>query len=732
MPTKFKIHPAIGIARVGDSTTDFYLAPESSGALPIEANPDGTAALDKNGNEQPISTFKDGSYTDGIGRVKRQGARFRVYTYDDQTPNGRELKIGDEITVVNSNTGQTITGQVSNISWTVYLANKKASWYKFQQLDGEHGYSPDHPLRNATITDAALRQQLIIDPGPQTISYTDPNSAPSNPSVNIAQFAQGSNPGYAQTFPPALQPFSVSTLGEIMATQQVVQQNGNKVTYNRLVVLGGYGNSGSMIGGFGEPHIESYANNDGWFDDISDGPVLAQINYNVLKVDGDKKVPTGKTGSVTVDASAWVVVGYPRYAPQITDIITMYDAIHDVAIRYQAYDINIYGVSPFDGTQSPPDPKDRDAMRFWRGNAIWNQNYYPFFWRDIWPILSRPNNYSVVLDFEAFQGGDPHNDTPGAGGRLDPNILSQTPSEGGDKFRRQRQFVFNILRKAGQENLLAVPADQNNQTQIPHAMPLLCGDNPISNTLVSKFLRLTDTQLFFMKQWAEGKFVNERDEHFPPQQQPTTNEPTGAELDKGVLSNALGGSFCPGAETSWIIRNPAIFSEPFRIHSRLKFDVTGTLNLNDVTPGSLSLPSVINGADDTVDMSTGMEPGDITKYSGVPWQSDFNECSTQPIDITYEQWNQIYPDSVGDPVVPDSVLTYWWPAHRPMGVTKSDGHQMAWSQGVPQSNIGDLKMVTAWKYLGFIKNNPAFTDPTSAALTGTPEYIQVERNNDLI
>ena len=56
-----------------------------------------------------------------------------------------------------------MTGKVQDISWTVYLANKKASWYEFQQLDGEHGYGASHPLRNADVTGPDARQQLIID-----------------------------------------------------------------------------------------------------------------------------------------------------------------------------------------------------------------------------------------------------------------------------------------------------------------------------------------------------------------------------------------------------------------------------------------------------------------------------------------------------------------------------------------------------------------------------------------
>src|SRR5271166_5858340 len=46
------------------------------------------------------------------------------------------------------------------------------------------------------------------------------------------------------------------------------------------------------------------------------------------------------------------------------------------------------------------------------------------------------------------------------------------------------------------------------RTTLP-LMPLLCGDNPLTNTAPSKFLRLTDYQLFVLKQWADGKFIDD-------------------------------------------------------------------------------------------------------------------------------------------------------------------------------------------------------------------------------
>ncbi len=42
-------------------------------------------------------------------------------------------------------------------------------------------------------------------------------------------------------------------------------------------MLGGHGNSGTAKSGLGQPRIDGYANTDGWFDDTSDGPVMARL-----------------------------------------------------------------------------------------------------------------------------------------------------------------------------------------------------------------------------------------------------------------------------------------------------------------------------------------------------------------------------------------------------------------------------------------------------------------------
>ena len=75
----------------------------------------------------------------------------------------------------------------------------------------------------------------------------------------------------------------------------------------RPIVLGGHGRSGSEKSGPGEPHISDYANNDGWYDDVSDGPVMARLVMF--------RKECGRMRYVDVEYPAWVIVGYPRYVP---------------------------------------------------------------------------------------------------------------------------------------------------------------------------------------------------------------------------------------------------------------------------------------------------------------------------------------------------------------------------------------------------------------------------------
>lgn len=110
MATIYKIHPAIGIARVGNSPDEFYIGPEKLGE---ELRP-------------------QGGFKDNQCRVKRHAARFHIFAHHDD------------------GTATEISNAEAEITWTVHLVNKKAS----------------HPQRGNSESPS----DLTIDPGPRTVN----------------------------------------------------------------------------------------------------------------------------------------------------------------------------------------------------------------------------------------------------------------------------------------------------------------------------------------------------------------------------------------------------------------------------------------------------------------------------------------------------------------------------------------------------------------------------------
>jgi len=144
--------------------------------------------------------------------------------------------------------------------------------------------------------EGATRQRLTIDPGARLVDST---------TRRRASFDRDGGESYSTTFPPPLKPNSIDTLGDLLTDSQ-----------GRLLVLGGHGNSGSFLyDDFGQPRIDDYANNDGWFDDVADGPVMARlVMYSPL---------VQRYRYVDVEYPAWALVGYPAYVPEILDVITV-------------------------------------------------------------------------------------------------------------------------------------------------------------------------------------------------------------------------------------------------------------------------------------------------------------------------------------------------------------------------------------------------------------------------
>ena len=582
MTTVYSIYPSIGIARVGNAPNDYLLTPTSANDVP--QMPDGTPLKDP-------SEFRDSQ-----GRFRRLAAEFRIFRSVNNGPQ-------EEVTLT--------TPGVVEISWTVHIANKKASWYQFQTIRGEDGYAPNHPLRNPGKIGNTARQPLIIDPGPRTISGINKGGV---------EFSRSTIPsGYPGTFPPKdLKPLPIDTLGELATDKD-----------GRLRVIGGLGSSGSNMA---TPIIQQYANNDGWWDDTSDGTVSATI-----RIANEKQVVVAK--------DAWVITAPPSYAPQLGNIVTLYDTIFDISVRKQNYSQSIF------------------AEGYWKSGAT---GYKPHFETDIRPIFERAEHTSWVTAMPS----KPHTfDYTKLG---DPNV----------SLNGLRQYYLDFFRGPGEENILINP--ETGAT----IMPYMAGDDSLQTSELgaitaptARYARLTDTQYFFLMQWASGWFASGA----APARQP------GEVLTRGVLDNCVGAALSPGIEMGWISRNPLIYEEPFRINKR------------KLIPQPLSLG---------YQPLLGMEPGDITRYMACPWQADFNECSAEEI---------------------DGRLLWWWPAQRPEFVYENKpafnaenlGPQVSWigteyNQNAPDyiAFPDDLQMVENWNKLGIVYN---------IGTAEAPHFVEVNR-----
>jgi L-Lysine epsilon oxidase N-terminal len=234
----YRIHPGIGVARVGSSPTDSFIGPEAPGVAPLPKGP----------------------FRDSHGLIKRQAARFRIFEYRfgaaGKLAGVREITAGD-----------------ASITWTVRLVNRKAEAEKFPPGSGR---------RNPTVSD---RASLVIDSGSQSVGTA--KAAPM-----VGKFRGREVP-----------------LGEIRTDDA-----------GRLIVLGGFGQSEYV--GPGPRRIDDFANNNDWYDDMSDGPIAATVKF---------------PGREAVSADpAWVIVAPPKYAPEINSMMTLYDQALNAATQLDA------------------------------------------------------------------------------------------------------------------------------------------------------------------------------------------------------------------------------------------------------------------------------------------------------------------------------------------------------------------------------------------------------------
>jgi len=658
----YRIHPAVGVARVGDSPWQFFIGAEVDTFRGPEKVCELFADPAKGYSEKLVSStvdktrFKDKKYPGA--KIRRQAARFRIYEY-------RELK---------SPAGawgwaREITSDDAEITWTVEVANLKAS---FQNFNGP----------NMSTARPGAKKKIV--PGKKTLTIQhgfDPLSAKKKHKFKRETLE---DPGSASTH---------KYLGEIL--------HDNK---GRLIVLGGRG----AADGPADP--TNYANNKDWTDDVSDGPITASIKFpGQPPVEADPK-----------DGGAWVCVGPPDFAPELSNITSLYDTMLDVATRVRQKDAlapqapenevlwTLHGIQ--DRAKGTFEPTfESDLLRLFEATYQVNTVYKP---------ANPPMKHPAVFKLSRQTKLDDANEEPA-------DVAARKAPRAHIRYK-----VFNTLRPwdedkkrdpgdgTGATNALvltstdpvvsapvvgaidaraekapSLPSKDKSKyedTYLPYrwTMPMLWGDSDTDNEAVRN--AVTELQYRVVKQWCRGKFKDTaaQEPSFETIRRSGLLTPGG--LDRSALDRCVGGPFFPGIEVSWLARSTEIYSAPLRM--KVGHAMVGEINLGKFK--SVGVPAV----------KPTVGPGFFSQQMAQPWHADFLACAR-------------FAGKIG-----------WWPAQRPDDVVRggapADPNAMTDSE---PAQAADWK-VTTFKPSGVaelakIMRNVTITTVGTEAAAGPTEAV---------
>lgn len=497
MKTIYRIHPAIGIARLGDSPTEFFIGPEAPGIAPKPS---------------------DGKFRDAKNRIRRQGARFRIYEFSYDDANAL-IQVRE------------ITGRDAKIQWQVHLVNRKAAVAKFNSQERRN---PEIPA-----------SKLIIDAGEQNIA-----------GANKKMKRVGGK----------FKAKSVD-LGDLLTDEA-----------GRLIVLGGFGKSDSVPRGL---PLEDYSSNDGWHDDVSDGPVSATVRLK------------GSSKSVKAD-SAWVLIAPPAYAPELENVITLYDIVYSMQSKFVDKSLAI------------------------------NVNTKLSFTHDIYPLLKRPSLMHWVSDISA------RGHKPDRRGHFLTRITQLASNA--EENRAAREQIFKRLRNP-------YTGGGGNMPKLPDSIA----------SEVALTVSFTEVQYEKMRLWAEGKFeadwIGKELDPVSFEEISLTDQPHA--LDRAALEACVGSGRFPGIEAGNIMLERGTYDpeRPFRISTEM---IPGSLTARMAIPWQADFRDCEYEEDIGLDWWPGQRPneiwrvrdGKLAREKWVPQTEEWTADETRR-PMMVKHWNEL-------------------------------------------------------------------------------------------
>ncbi len=680
---KLRIYPSIGFARLGNGPAkkeDVVFSPEIPWANLYEENLE--------------------FYTEN-GALKKQAQRFYIYECDDSGKPIRKLNPAN-----------------CDIEWTVEVANKKPFWYDFNNsLDLSVGtqnpnISPQfyteniapgistsrrnpNVLNNKLINnkDHNYRRELINSPKPVTVS-----------SANNHQKIGGQ-------FPFPLSGESESKIALAMnTTSRSVNLGSVEYDEGSLIFYPGDGVSASL-----NPSDlnTDFADNSNWYDDICDGKVTAKVTVN------DKTYELNDA-----DSSAWIATAPPDYAPQIQPLATMYDLIC--------------------GTVNEEYPTDFSLIF----PVI--HRLYRMQWVNLSDFLS-PSFREVIDELSE-----------------DEFKLLYSNSEEAQPIRNK---IFSLFRDPlynyNNEPVIA----SKSKTDITNIgsgteelkFPFYPGDGINYPGSPAQWFAIPPILYKELTKWRNGDFKSlEGDfssmkalgKHYQNQYLEAAKDDSKSALlmTRAVLETLYGGGFHPGVELTWPMRHSQMYAE-----NTLTFpEITkgnSFFGLREVRIASASAQEQSEifykdfgfqmNSDDikaSINPSSANSwlwkntPGDLTKWMGIPWQSDAGSCQKVFMDTQYPipaWWAANLPVDVlteeslvamrNQELKPETVQ-YLYANRVPWLMTTDTGYVGYHAEGGYLNGL--INMVYKWKDVGVVAGRKAHVN-------GIPEtvYVAAESKN---
>ncbi|OED40524.1 hypothetical protein AB832_03590, partial [Flavobacteriaceae bacterium (ex Bugula neritina AB1)] len=628
----FRIYPSIGIARMGNGPAtkeDVVFSPEV-----------------------PWKNLFDTDFVPHTsdGALKKQAQRFYIYKCDDQ---------GNPIEKINA--------RDYDIEWFVEVANKKPFWYDFNNsldlsvnMDDKVNHHNNKNLSIAFYEDriapgisASSRNPNIPSEGVQERGI--PNSrkelvnGPNFGSVSLANNRMeleglfpfprvGTESNIANKMKTVPKTVKLGTI-EYDKDDHKPETNGSLIFYS------GDGISASL-----NPSDlnTDFADNSNWYDDICDGRVTAKL--------------TPKGGGETIfldgpETAAWIATAPPDYAPQINPISSLYDLV----------------------TGADPKPLETNEASLLSMVLPLFFKFYQMQWVNLSDFLAP--SFKEVIDKLTHNGNFDF-------------LYTNSPES-----QATREAIFTLFRNPRYNyiNEGIIPSkdvtsfDSLGIPPIPYKLPYYVGDGVNYPGSPAQWFAIPPFLYDQLEQWSKGNFTtppeltkfNPEDmvqlgEYYQNDFVNAASDPKKAPLlmTRAVLETLYGGGFHPGVELTWPMRHAQMYCENTltfdSVNGTEKYDLYGLreVRINSASKevqdqvffndfGFLMTPEDVRKSMDANNPEYWLwqiTPGDLTKWMGIPWQSDAGSCQAVWIDSHYP--------------VPS-----WWAANLPIDVLTNESYQ---------------------------------------------------------